>query len=236
MNSYNARQAKDRQQYLDWTKNHRMTILQDAGMYRHIHMANPKGSNYSFSVTTIPGYLIFTGDMGSYVFSRLRDMFEFHRIKWDRETPTIDYRYWAEKCEASAKHGGTKEFDESAFKQAAIREFWNHDWPDHKTRRDEWALYIRDIISAGHHDGGEAIRAMMDYRYHRHSTYDWGDSKSEDVNPFYDFYEHGEFSKPSFRLKWACWAIAHTIRDYDLGGDKFTRQNTADKLVLKVAA
>ena len=236
MTDYYSRQVEDRQKYVGRTKSHHMTILQDDGVYRHIRMANPKNSSYAFNVTTIPGYLIFTGDTGSYVFSRLYDMFEFHRIKWDWETPSIDYRYWSEKCEASAKHGGTKEFDEDAFKQAAIREFWNHDWPDHKTRRYEWTLYIRDIISANHQSGDESIRAMIDYSYHRYSVSEWGNSKSEDVNPFHDFYEYGRFEKPSFRLKWACWAIAHTIRDYDRGGDKITRQNAADKLVLKVVA
>lgn len=229
---YAEKQAHDRARFLRDTRGHRMTIIQDDGLHRHIQCWKPGTGDYHFNITTFPGYLVFTGDVGSYVFSRLRDMFEFHRINWDQGTPKIDYRYWAQKCTATARDGGTKEFNEAHFKEAAIREFWNHDWPDHKTRRDQWTCHIRDIISDDHQNSGEATRAMMDYRYHRYSEYDWGGSKTEDVNPFHDFYEHGPFTQPSFSLKWACWAIAHTIRDYDLGGDKFARQMKADKIVL----
>lgn|GEM_PF-5173668 len=196
-------------------------------------MAAPGCSAYHFNVTTFPGYLVFTGDMGAFTFSRTRDMFQFHRISWDRDIPIIDYRYWAEKADAVDKHSGISAFNEAHFKEAALREFWNHDWSDKKTRRDEWTLYIRDIIEAGHQSSAEATQAMMDYEYTRWSEYDWGGTKSENIRPFDDFYENGPFTKPSFRLKWACWAIAETIRAYDLGGDRFSRQRAHDQSILR---
>ena len=56
---------------------------------------------------------------------------------------------------------------------------------------------------------------------------------SKQVSPFQDFYDFGPFTRPSFRLRWACWAIAETIRAYDLGGDRFTRQDKHDAQVLE---
>lgn len=227
--SYAEKQAQDRARFQRATRNHRMTVLQDDGVFRHIRCAQPGSQAYAFNITTFPGYLAFTGDMGSYVFSRLRDMFEFHRINWDHGAPCIDYRYWAQKCEAVDRHSGTDEFNEDHFKEAALRSFWNHAWPDPETRRHEWTLEIRDIIDAEHQDSGEAIRAMMEYGY---ETYDALRDRHKTIRPFDDFYECGPFTQPSFSLKWACWAIASTIRDYDLGGDRHTRQAAHDKLVL----
>lgn len=232
MRQYYQDQQADYARFLGDTKNHRLTIHQNDGLYRHMTMRNPQSGAYHFNVTTFPGYLVFTGDMGSYTFSRLRDMFEFHRIDWDREVPTIDYGYWGSKAEALDRHGGETDFDENAFKQAALRAFWDHDWTDIQTKRQVWEYDVRDIISGGHNNGQEATRAMMGVSYDRTSEYDWGGSRTTTCFPFDDFYEYGQFKKPGFRLKWACWAIAYTIRCFDKGGDRFARQAAHDKLVL----
>lgn len=63
---------------------HEMTILHDAGEFRHIQFKKPGSSSFSFTITTFPGYLVMTGDIGSWVFTRLRDMFEFFRSDPER--------------------------------------------------------------------------------------------------------------------------------------------------------
>ena len=50
--------------------------------------------------------------------------------------------------------------------------------------------------------------------------------------PFLECYCEGPFERPSANFKWVCWAIAHTIKNYDLGGDKFARQKAHDLAVL----
>lgn len=213
-----------------------MTILHDHGVYRNIRVQAPNTYNMHFNINTIPGYLIYTGDMGSFVFSRMHDMFEFHRINWESDIPIIDYRYWAEKAQAVDKNGGLDDFDDDAFKECALRAFWNHEWPDNETRRRNWYSEIRQIISSHYVSSGEATRAIMDFSYRRTKNHEVGSVswiENDAVQPFNDFYEYGPFTKPSLRLRWACWAIAHTIRDYDLGGDKFKRQEAADKLILE---
>lgn len=54
-------------------------MLHEDGIYRHIRFRQPGTMCMHFDLITWPGYLCYTGDMGTYVFTRLADMFEFFR-------------------------------------------------------------------------------------------------------------------------------------------------------------
>lgn len=49
---------------------HRMTVIKDDGVYRHLRFRRPDTNCYSFDILTWPGYLAYVGDMGDYVFQR----------------------------------------------------------------------------------------------------------------------------------------------------------------------
>lgn len=90
--------------FLRDVKDHVMEIRQDDGLYRSIRFQKPGRWTYGFDITTWPGYLCISGDMGCFVFARLPDMFEFFRgqkphIKGDK-TLGINLGYWAEKVQA----------------------------------------------------------------------------------------------------------------------------------------
>lgn len=87
------------------TKDHVLTIEQDAGVHRCILFKNPESSFYAFRIVTWPGHLAVSGDMGDFVFSRVSDMFTFFR------GDTINPGYWAAKCVA----GDPYEFDTEAW-------------------------------------------------------------------------------------------------------------------------
>lgn len=74
--------------------NHQMAIRFDAGIYRHLVFRNPESSAMWFEIVTWPGSLVYTGDMGTFVFERIPDMFEFFR------NAEINPHYWSEKVEA----------------------------------------------------------------------------------------------------------------------------------------
>ncbi len=59
------------------TKMHEMACIKSDGLYRHYHFSNPKNSAYWFDIVTTPYYLYMTGDMGTWVFSRIKDMLHF---------------------------------------------------------------------------------------------------------------------------------------------------------------
>lgn len=82
---------------------HRMTVLLYSGIYRHLKFKAPKNSwNMWFELVTWPGHLTVSGDMGTWTFARLEDMFEFFRSP--REL-AINASYWAEKLRGGV-HGG----------------------------------------------------------------------------------------------------------------------------------
>ena len=67
------------QSFLKDVAEHQMTVLRDDGVNRHVQFRRPGTICMGFELITWPGYLCYTGDMGTYVFRRLEDMFEFFR-------------------------------------------------------------------------------------------------------------------------------------------------------------
>jgi hypothetical protein len=94
------------------TADHRMTVLHDDGLYRHLRFRSPKNSFYWFDLITVPGSLIFRGDGQSFVFARLDDMFEFFRGPVGRINP----HYWAEKL-TSHQRDEVKCYDRDIFER-----------------------------------------------------------------------------------------------------------------------
>ncbi len=58
------------ERFLGDVKGHVFEIKNDDGLYRNITVKKPDSSIYGYKITTWPGYLCISGDMGTYVFSR----------------------------------------------------------------------------------------------------------------------------------------------------------------------
>lgn len=70
---------------------HKLILLRDDGVYRHLLCKSPDTSEYWFEIITTPNLLTINGDMGCHVFSRTHDMFRFFG------NGPINPSYWAEK-------------------------------------------------------------------------------------------------------------------------------------------
>lgn len=79
--------------FLKDVESHRMTVLSDSGVNRSLKFENPNCSNLHFFITTWPGHLCISGDMGTFVFARIHDMFLF----FDGKEPQANMDYWSEK-------------------------------------------------------------------------------------------------------------------------------------------
>lgn len=167
---------------------HRMTVILDKDEHRHLTFRKPGTNNMYFNITTWPGYLCISGDMGCYVFARLRDMFEFFR--GDR----INLGYWAEKVQAAERHGGIKGYELE--KLIAYVKERTKDWPE-AIRED-----ARDSILAHADDEHDARRALYDY--------------ARDGHEFRDSWEE-DFTEYTYRFVWCCRAIVWAIQQYDAG-------------------
>jgi hypothetical protein len=193
--------------FLADVKDHGLTILRDDGVYRHVRLAKPGTMCMHFDLITWPGYLAYVGDMGAFTFRRLYDMFEFFRS--DRE-PNLEY--WGEKLDAVDRGSGYKEFDEDSF-SAAVNSYrlrWIRDAHasgdlDKSQRRELWEAVDYEVLSRASDGEFQALEAVYDFeRKVGGKTY-----------RFDDFFDHN-LERPTFRFRWACYAIAWGIHQYDL--------------------
>jgi hypothetical protein len=177
------------------TANHKLTILHDQGLYRHLYLSNPECGIAWYEIVTWPGSLTIKGDMGGYTFSRVDDMFKFFRGgAWKGEPNPI---YWSEKTT-----GGTRacmEYSEDHLREAVVSDFVN-------------------AVQAGYAPRGlgKAIRAEIldEDLSHEDTARQIVDAFQFKKFRFEDFYEHNcrEFF---YWFLWNCHAIILGINSYD---------------------
>ena len=173
---------------------HELIIIRDAGAYRHLRFKKPDTSNMYFDLLTWPGHLCFTGDMGSYLFSRVRDMFGFFRDDRLRINP----QYWAEKVLAQDREG-IQQWSDKLFREMAIERVTTHFEDVPSTRRDALSELTEDVLPYAEEEW-EAAPAYMNF------SYGGFHSEAEDLSSCYEY---------TFRYLWCCHAIVWGIQQYD---------------------
>ena len=176
---------------------HEMIVMQNDGLHRHLTFKSPRTFYNHFHITTWPGYLAISGDVGCYVFARLPDMFRFFR------GDGINPSYWSEKLQ-SCDRCGVKEFSEKLFHDAIKSDFdqWSFDDDDQKARAWE-ALQESDLAEDNSPESWEAaVRAAMDYKC------------PVTGSRFNDFWDH-TLQDYTFRFLWCCHAIRWAIAEVD---------------------
>lgn len=206
MNEYKCTEER----FLADVAEHQMTVIQDdGGGRRHIRFKRDQSRNQQFDLITWPGHLCFTGDMGTYVFSRLADMFTFFRQ--DRTRPghqlEINPGYWAEKLLAIDRDIGVKQFSPRRFREEVVEHFkmgWEGE-TDFSEKRQCWSDLRSALLEPEFMDEGEAMREAMEFRC--------GDFELR------DFWEV-TVTEPTFHYIWCCYAIAWGIQQYDAAMEK----------------
>lgn len=140
---------------------HRMIVLRDDGVYRHIRFTRPGSNIWRFDLVTWPGHLVITGDLQDYHFARITDMFAFFRTKQPGE---INAQYWAEKLVGHHQKHEYYSFDR--FKEQVVQHFlWQrHEIPEGRSRK-VWKAIREEILEAEGIDYSKdlAIKAAMDF-------------------------------------------------------------------------
>lgn len=191
---------------------HEMHIIRDDGIHRHIRFRHPNTSNQWFDLITWPGTLCIDGDMGTYVFRRIEDMFEFFRT--DREYAlrrgnklAINPSYWAEKLQADSVFGkGHKEFSSERFREYVKEAFdsWCESQEPITEGTEELWEEIEDQVLCNQ-DNGE-IRAI-----------DSALAFNSDIVPDFNFDDAWEWrcQEYTYHFIWCCYAIVWGIQLYD---------------------
>lgn len=199
--------------FLEDVSKHEMTVLLDNGVYRHLRFKQPNSGNMWFDIVTWPDFLAYSGDMGCFVFSRLKDMFEFFRTKPTNLSPDklfINEGYWAEKLEAVDRDGrtpGAVQFSPEKFVEVVEDHF--KEWIDDNEISEDNAeklgeqLYgeVLSRTDDGEHEARQALNHFMgevgDVKLTFTDTWEWD----------FDIY--------TFRFVWCCYALSWSIRMYD---------------------
>lgn len=199
------------QSFLNDVREHQIAVIRDDGVHRHLRFQNPGTMCMHFDLITWPGYLCYTGDMGTYVFRRLNDMFQFFRTDADSAwlkskglTLGINLSYWGEKLEAIDRGDGYKKWSEDLFRDR-LRESFDQ-WAERALRPSEiesaWQTVEQDVIHEMEYGGKEtAYRLAME-------------CEINGKRPFQDFWEV-DAEEYSHRFVWCCYALAWGVAKYD---------------------
>jgi hypothetical protein len=179
--------------------NHKLTVRLDSGVYRHLVFRQPSNSwNMWFEIITWPGSLTIHGDMGTWSFSRVNDMFTFFRSGQLR----INASYWCEKISSESRFGGPSEkFNADTFKVNVLSSLDGYGLSDQQKA---------DIVEAleeevfGEEDESAARRALSDFKH-------------EDFT-FSDSWEIGGKGY-AYHYLWCLHAIVWGIQQYDARAD-----------------
>lgn len=197
------------EQFLQDVAQHQMTVLMDNGLYRHLRFAKPDSGDMRFNIVTYPGFLVYSGDMGCYVFERSEDMFQFFRAS------TINPWYWAEKLQAMngnrATGGHVLKYDIEAVR-AMIQE-----------RAQEWLQEIPEADAEAREGLQQALQELegdlqdcetRDYDTLQEFEYIADTSDGPQRFVFTDL-EWDNYRKMTFHYLWCCHALQWAIAQYD---------------------
>ncbi|MBH05041.1 MAG: hypothetical protein CMJ20_01835 [Phycisphaeraceae bacterium] len=208
------------QSFLKDVRSHVMTIKVDEGNIRQILFKQPNTSNRYFQITTWDNHLCISGDMGTYVFSRLNDMFNFFRTN----TLSVNYGYWGEKLESVSRFGGHYEFDSELVSKSI------------KDRTDEMCKEMDDYYDCASEDERERYETPAEmaeaFRKEVKDHFRYADlDEHRYVSELESFessvaeclklcgedwdWEWLNDKRLSYQFQWCCYAIAWAIKQYD---------------------
>ncbi len=183
---------------------HEINIIRDDGVHRHVRFKKPGTSCMHFDLITWPGHLCYSGDMGTYVFQRLEDMFVFFR---DERTASdgklrINISYWGEKLESICRSGGYKKYSQDKFIET-VNEIVN-DYIENEEINEEEAASLREAVEDGVLTAGEyeatAHSAALCFEHNGFELRDYWDVNLKEV---------------TYHFQWCCYALAWGIHKYD---------------------
>ena len=194
--------------FLECIEDHKIKIIKDDGIYRHVKFSKENSNVYSFELITWPGYLTICGDMGSYTFQRLEDMFMFFRCCEElkegdfKDKLYINPCYWHEKLIGICRRSGAERFSESAFHEN-IKNYFETAFEggeDATLKSDCWDAIVNELLDGEYQNEFEAQMAVSNFQYMDFEFTDFWEYSSQDY---------------TYHFIWCLYAIAYGVREYD---------------------
>ena len=197
------------ERFLTDVKDHKISIEKDDGVHRFIRFRRENGSAYWFDLITWPGNLCISGDCGTYVLSRLPDMFDFFRIdegdfnKRKDRLLNINPGYWGEKLQSIGTNAGYEEFSEEKFEVNVKDYFDSYMAPQIETEieKDElWQEITEEILNYSCDGSDRVHQRLYDFEHEGYS---------------FDLDQFSNSERFTFHFIWCLYAIVWGIIKYD---------------------
>lgn len=180
---------------------HAMYVMRDDHFDRHVRFKNPDSYNMGFDLITWRGHLCYTGDMGTFVFARIDDMFKFFHGEPNPQ-------YWSEKVLAADRDGVTA-FSPEMFKQAIRCRLDSAEAsPEVRAAAEE---QVMPAAADGEHYAYEAAR------HFEHEGF-----------TFADFWE-ANCRDYTYRFLWCCHALVWAIEKFNAEKAVHSQFNSGEK-------
>lgn len=184
--------SKIKKQFDSNVAGHEMRVLEDNGVFRNLEFRTPGESFYWFGITTWGNHLTIYGDMGTYVFSRIPDMFNFFRGASDDLDGKIGY--WSEKLLSVSRPEGFKRFSPERAEEEVMS--YLEGYPDKE--REALIEEVTKQVLACTDDSQEFFRAVYNF-----TEFTFDDFEEESCMEY----------KPNYI--WCLHAIVWAIKQYD---------------------
>ncbi len=180
---------------IDFSK-HVLTVKHNDGLYRHLRCQKPGTWIYGFDVTTWPGHLAITGDIGSYLFARVPDMLTF----FESSKGGINPDYWGQKLQGPSP-GAHTQYSADRFESRVL------EWYDDvaaglhvEEHRHELRRQLDEQVLRRIHDVEYEARTLL-------ADFEWNGFRLD---------EYHEWNLREYRPDFigCCWAIVWAIEQY----------------------
>jgi hypothetical protein len=196
--------AESRRTFERDTAEHKVNVIRDDGVYRHLRCNKPGTWNMGFDIITWPGYLVITGDVETYVFSRCEDMFN-----WFGDDPPrreINPGYWSQKLKGDRLGRDiSRSYSHEAFSKQM------HEW-------------VRMECESAEYDGDEMYESLLREAVDREVLAEYTTYEEEARERILDLQHEGivtgetwewDLKDYDYFFLWCCHAILWAIREYD---------------------
>ena len=202
------------EQFLEDVKNHELTICQNDCVYRHLEFKNPKHHNHYFSISTLPNYLLITGYMGTLVFSRQYDMFDFFRS----DDLKINPYHWSRQIQSTTQRAAEASFLEFdlnkiiEYAQEKLNHFLESNELSEVDKEELLEEFDRKILSCSG-DEFEIVGEIKNFNCHSFK--------------FIDFLED-DYTEYTYGYIWLCYAIVWGIKKFDEVTQEIKKEKQAE--------
>lgn len=198
------------ERFLGDVKGHVMRVHLNDGINRRLTFGKPGDSNMWFCIATFNNVLVYYGDMGSYVFSRIEDMFKFFRRPGPIDRDSINPQYWSEKVLSVDRHHAIEVFSEEEWVKAIrydVKSYLENEATGEEgswfeLARVIWPAVKEELIKPGASNLQEAVESVNRFEIEGHQ-------------PFSDFFYENNLTEYGYHFLWCCYAIVWGIQQFD---------------------